>query len=61
MKIFEVEIDATEDTDENSEKISQIIYSVVGMIGELEEDGRVFKIIIEDSELNSSIQSRYLH
>lgn len=48
MKLFEVKIDATEETDESSDKIDQIIYSLVDFISELECEGRVFKIIIED-------------
>lgn len=48
MKIFEVEVDASDMSDEGSDKIDQIIYSLVDMIGSLEDDGKIFKIIIED-------------
>ena len=62
MKLFEVEVDASDTSDESSEKIDQIIYSLVDIIGNLEEDGKIFKIIIEDID-PETIESpnKYLH
>ena len=62
MKLFEVKIDATDDSDENSEKISQIIYSLVDTIGSLEEEGRIFRVIIEDVDPETiEYPNKYLH
>jgi hypothetical protein len=59
VKLFEVEVDST---DEDEEKVNQIVYSLVDLITQLEEDGKVFKITIEkiDSETIES-PNRYLH
>lgn len=59
MKLFEVEVNAQEDDDE---KVNQIVYSLVDLITELEEDGKKFKITIEDLDYeNTDYISRYLH
>lgn len=62
MKLFEAQVDATNDSEENSEKIDQLIYSLVDFISQLEDEGRVFKIIIEDmdDEVTSS-PNKWLH
>lgn len=59
MKLFEVEIDAT---DEDEEKISQVVYSLVDLITELEEDGKVFKITVEEvNPEETESPNRHLH
>ncbi len=59
VKLFEVEVDST---NEDEEEVNQIVYSLVDLITQLEEDGKVFKITIEeiDSETIES-PNRYLH
>lgn len=59
MKLFEVEIDST---DGDEEKVNQIVYSLVDLITELEEDGKVFKITIEEiNPEETEPVNRYLH
>jgi hypothetical protein len=59
VKLFEIEVDSAE---EDEEQISQIVYSVVDLITELEEDGKVFRITIEEiNPETTESQNRFLH